>query len=79
MTVTVYSKPNCVQCGATYRLLDREGIPYEVVDVSKDPEAMEYVTSLGHMQAPVVVAGEDNWAGFQPDKIKALSDSLVHG
>ena len=27
MTVTVYSKPACVQCTATYRALDRIGVP----------------------------------------------------
>ena len=48
MAITVYSKPNCVQCGATYRALD-------------------------YAQAPVVVAGEDHWSGFRPDKIKALA------
>ena len=54
MAITVYSKPNCVQCGATYRALDQ-------------------VRALGYAQAPVVVAGEDHWSGFRPDKIKALA------
>ena len=35
MTVTVYSKPACVQCTATYRALDRIGVPYEIVDISE--------------------------------------------
>jgi len=28
MAVTVYTKPACVQCVATKRALDKEGIPY---------------------------------------------------
>ena len=73
MAITVYSKPNCVQCNATYRALDKAGLRYETVDISLDVEALEQVKSLGYAQAPVVMAGEDHWSGFRPDKIKALA------
>lgn len=73
MAITVYSKPSCVQCSATYRALDKAGLPYRTVDISLDAEALEQVKSLGYTQAPVVVAGEDHWSGFRPDKIKALA------
>lgn len=71
--ITVYSKENCVQCTATYRKLDDLNVPYEVVDLSKDPKALEYTKSLGHLQAPVVVAGESHWSGFRPDLIDTLA------
>lgn len=70
--VTVYSKPSCVQCTATYRALDDRGIPYEVKDLSADPQALEQVKSLGHLQAPVVVTPTTNWSGFRPDLIATL-------
>ena len=73
MNVTVYSKPACVQCTATYRALDRQGVSYEVIDISVDQDALETVKGLGYMQLPVVVAGPEHWAGFRPDKISALS------
>ncbi|WP_291455063.1 glutaredoxin-like protein NrdH [Actinomyces sp. oral taxon 448] len=73
MAITVYSKPNCVQCSVTRRALDKAGLVYETVDISLDAEALEQVTSLGYAQAPVVVAGEEHWSGFRPDKIKALA------
>ncbi|MGH6807626.1 MAG: glutaredoxin-like protein NrdH [Ensifer adhaerens] len=73
MNVTVYSKPACVQCTATYRALDRQGVPYEVIDISIDEDALQTVKGLGYMQLPVVVAGPEHWAGFRPDKISALS------
>ncbi|WP_064686575.1 glutaredoxin-like protein NrdH [Rhizobium bangladeshense] len=73
MSVTVYSKPACVQCTATYRALDRLGVDYNIVDISEDAEALDRVRSLGYMQAPVVIAGERHWAGFRPDMISALS------
>ncbi|GAA4389740.1 glutaredoxin-like protein NrdH [Tsukamurella soli] len=70
--VTVYSKPACVQCTATYRALDKAGVAYSVVDISEDDDAREYVLALGHLQAPVVVAGGEHWSGFRPDRVKAL-------
>ena len=47
MAITVYSKPNCVQCSATYRALDRAGLSYSTVDISADAEALARVKSLG--------------------------------
>ena len=77
MSVTVYSKPACVACTATYRQLDKQGINYEVIDISQDPDARDYVLSLGHLAAPVVIAGDTSWAGYKPDKINALAAMLV--
>lgn len=75
MTITVYTKPDCVQCKATYRALDKAQIDYETVDLSRDPKALDYVKDLGHSQAPIVVAGEKHWSGFRPERIKALAQS----
>ena len=77
MAITVYSKPSCVQCNATYRALDAKGIEYSVTDVSQDADALEHVKSLGYMQAPVVVADGDHWSGFRPDKIDELAARLA--
>ena len=77
MTITVYSKPSCVQCTATYRALDKAGIEFETVDISQDPEARDYVMALGYLQAPVVVTDEDHWSGFRPDKIDELASRLA--
>lgn len=74
MTITVYSKPACVQCTATTRALDAKGIGYELVDLTTDDEAMERVVALGYRQAPVVVAGDAHWAGFRPDLIAGIRD-----
>lgn len=73
MTITVYSKPACVQCTATTRALDAKGLNYQVIDLTEDAAAMEKVTALGYRQAPVVIAGDEHWAGFRPDMIGRLS------
>lgn len=72
MSITVFSKPACVQCDATYRALNKHGLEYTVVDISTDAEALESVKALGYQQAPVVFADGDHWSGFRPDRIKAL-------
>ena len=73
MTITVYSKPSCVQCTATYRALDRAGLSYDVVDLSADEQALAQVLELGYQQAPFVFADDEHWAGFRPDRIKATA------
>lgn len=71
--VSVYTKPACMQCKATFRALDKAGIPYTKVDVTEDPEARDYVMSLGYLQLPVVITGDSHWSGFRPDRIESLA------
>lgn len=73
--ITVYTKPACVQCNATYRALDSKGIEYRSVDLTEDPNALDVVKAMGYQQAPVVVTENDHWSGFRPDKIAALVDA----
>lgn len=72
--VTVYTKPACVQCNATYRALDKKGIPYNSVDITVDEEALAELKSLGYQQAPVVTAPTGNWSGYNPGKIDELAE-----
>ncbi|OPX08352.1 glutaredoxin-like protein NrdH [Mycobacterium sp. AT1] len=77
-SVTVYTKPACVQCNAVFRALDKAGISYEKVDLSTDADARDYVMSLGYLQAPVVYAGPTHhFAGFRPDRIAELKDLIA--
>ncbi|MHB0776092.1 glutaredoxin-like protein NrdH [Halomonas sp. WWR20] len=73
MTIKIYSKPACVQCTATYRALDKQGLEYTVVDLTENLAARQTVEDLGYRQLPVVVAGDDHWSGFRPDRIQALA------
>ena len=72
MAITVYTKPACVQCNATKKALDRAGLEYDLVDISLDEEAREYVLALGYLQAPVVVADGSHWSGFRPERIREM-------
>lgn len=70
---TVYSKPACVQCDMTKKMLDKNGIEYTVIDITEDAQAYEKIVSMGFMSVPVVISGDQAWAGFQPDKINSLA------
>lgn len=74
--ITLYSKPDCPQCTATKRRLDRRGAVYTVVDVTEDPVALGFVRGLGYAAAPVVVLESGaHWSGFCPE----LIDAAVNG
>lgn len=77
MPITVYTKPACVQCNGTFRALDKAGIEYVAIDISEDHDAREYIMALGYLQAPVVVAGDEHWSGYRPDRIKALAPTAA--
>lgn len=75
MTIRVYAKPQCQQCDMTKRLLDREGVSYVIEDLTEEGN-LAAAKALGHTSAPVVVVGEESWAGFQPQKINALIERV---
>ncbi|OCA53861.1 glutaredoxin-like protein NrdH [Photorhabdus namnaonensis] len=76
MSITIYSKPDCVQCNATYQALNRRNIPYQIVDLTENPQALATIRAMGYQQVPVVVTDTQHWSGFRPDKINALTENL---
>ena len=72
MSITLYTKPACVQCTATKKALDRAGLAYNTVDISLDDEARDYVMALCYVQAPVVEVDGEHWSGLRPERIKQL-------
>jgi glutaredoxin-like protein NrdH len=73
-SITVYTKPACVQCNATFRTLDKAGISYEKIDVTQNAEAREYVMSLGYLAMPVVyVSPTQHWSGFRLDHLGSIA------
>lgn len=71
--VTVYTLPSCVQCESTKKYLAKIDVEYNVVDLSEDATAMDMIKTLGYQAAPVVIAGDDHWSGFRPDKLNSLT------
>lgn len=77
MTVTLYSKPACVQCDATKRRLDKLGVPYLIADVTENPSDLARIIEWGYQQVPVVEVQHngkvEHWSGFRPDKLQGLA------
>ena len=71
--ITVYVLPFCARSLATVRELSRHGLDFDEVDLTTDPAARARVEALGYMRAPVVVAGLDHWAGYNPERISRMA------
>jgi len=53
--------------------LEPQGDTNMSITVYSKPRCPQCDKGLGYQQAPVVVAGEDHWSGFRPDRIKAVA------
>jgi mycoredoxin len=55
--VTMYSTPWCGYCHRLAGQLDREGIPFTVIDIEQQPDAAAYVREVnnGYETVPTVV------------------------
>lgn len=71
-TIDVYGTPECSMCSATKKWLTMNGLAYNDIDISKDPEAEDRCRAFGYKELPVVVAGERHWSGFRHAKLKEL-------
>ena len=78
-SITVYSKPKCVQCDQTKKILDRQGTEYRTIDISlpENAEVLDSIKELGYSGAPVVIvstldAPDEHWYGFRLDLLMAL-------
>lgn len=68
---TLFTKPNCVQCDTTKRKLAKHGIVLQVIDITEDPLALEFILELDYKQVPVVWVSPDvHWSGYRGDLIE---------
>ncbi|MGR3742455.1 glutaredoxin-like protein NrdH [Companilactobacillus sp. DQM5] len=73
--IVVYSKNNCMQCKMTKRYLTEHDINFREINVSNEPEYIDYLKGLGYQSVPVVMPNDsDPIVGFRPDALKDLVD-----
>lgn len=53
--ITVYGRSSCVQCVSAKAHLDKEGVPYEYVDVDSNLPAYKLVLAIGTKSLPLIV------------------------
>ena len=86
-TLEVYSKPSCVQCGATHRKAKKEGIVFVDARLHEDDQlnqdaVRELGITLGVASAPLcIVRAADGtiveaWGGFNPGNMERWADRL---
>jgi glutaredoxin 3 len=63
--MTVYTTDPCSFCTRAKALLDQRGVPYDEVNLSRDPAGRARLVELtGMMSFPQVVAGDEVIGGF---------------
>lgn len=73
LTITVYTKQDCVQCKATKRWMDSKGVRYNEVDILNDDAAMARIKNAGFLAAPVVETSTGKmFSGFNPKELDNL-------
>lgn len=75
--ITVWEKPNCVQCMQTKREFDKLGIQYRTRRLDKSPKAVEKFIEMGLTSAPIVETDTKRWSGFRLGKIRSLHQHLT--
>jgi glutaredoxin-like protein NrdH len=71
--IIVYSQPDCRPCKRVISKLEDESVEFEVVDISEDQTAWQFVTEmLGARSTPVIDSEFGPILGYDPDKLKQL-------
>ena len=78
MKITVWEKPDCIQCRQTKRELDKRGIIYQVKRLDKSPKAVQRFLEMGMTSAPIVETDDRRWSGFRLNRIQSLEYHLKH-
>lgn len=69
--VVVYLKPWCPYCIAARGLLDKKGVAYEVIDLTREPDRRDEMESKSQRSTvPQIFIGERHIGGF--DDLDAL-------
>ena len=69
--VIVYSTPSCPYCTSAKQFLKEHNIPYEDIDVRKEPDkAQEMIEKSGQMGVPVLDINGTIIVGFDKEAIK---------
>lgn len=70
--IVVYTQPDCASCSEVARFLEDRGVPFTMLDVSRDADALEEIVSRGYMSTPVTRIGDSWVAGFKRKQLERL-------
>ena len=70
--ITIYTTPHCPGCALTQRKLDKAGINYNAIDLSKRPDLVEQFKNEGLLSAPIIETQKGRSSGFNPERIREI-------
>lgn len=62
----IYTKEGCGACVSAKTFMDNKGIPYEMIEIDKDKDAMNVLRKAGAMSLPFIKIGGVEIIGFNP-------------
>lgn len=71
MSITLYGQPDCGPCKPIRKKLDNEQVPYDYVDLSKQPAAQARLRAAGMTGTPIIETETDTFSALDTDKLKA--------
>jgi len=75
--VTIYSTPDSVEGQQARQFFERKGVPYEELDVSADPQALQRLRELsGQTDRPAIIVDERVFVGFDRSLLESAVPSL---
>ena len=76
VTITLWTKANCVQCMQTKKEFDKRGIVYRERRLDKTPKAVQRFIEMGLTSAPIIESDDRRWSGFRLNRITSLESHL---
>jgi len=78
--ITLYSKPNCPYCVMAKQYLEKHEFEFEVIDITENAEAREFLMYQGHRTMPqiyhngklLVEGGGMGLTRLQPETVREL-------
>lgn len=78
--IKLYGSGGCPTCMGAKKYLEQREVPFEYIDVRKDPEGMKVLDDLGISTIPVIIYKDWLITGFSPRTIdKMLKEVPSHG
>jgi glutaredoxin-like protein NrdH len=72
--VIIYSTNDCVECNYVKKMLEDEGVPFEVRNISESEEFQREVEKFGFMGVPVTVLGDTAIKGFTQELVELIEN-----
>lgn len=70
MVITVYSKPNCMQCKMVKKWFTEHGIPFTTIDITDDEDSITQLKEFGFNTVPVTFIDDYSFAGFDVNGLR---------